>query len=287
MTETDSPACQQLHEIGAELALGILLARERAGAMVHLQRCGACREYVRRLAFACDGLLDLIPGREPPVGFESRVLQRVGLRLEQPAPSVPSAERARFGWLRRSPRSPRSPRSARREQAGRRWSARRPGARLRLAVPAAAAAAALAAGAVGWAIGNSTSGPAPVPAASAPASADGHGMFTAQFRMAGHMVGQVFVFASHSPWMYLSMHTGGPLGHAVKCRLQRADGSTVTVGTFDLSSGDGHWSVAYPAGAAPVTGVLLVGDDGSVLASAPLTAARPSSTSSSLPASYA
>ncbi|MEU1519818.1 zf-HC2 domain-containing protein [Streptomyces sp. NPDC005811] len=79
MTGDDVFACQWLRDAAAELALGILPARERAVALAHLQRCPACREDVRELTSTADELIHLIPGREPPVGFETRVLQRIGI----------------------------------------------------------------------------------------------------------------------------------------------------------------------------------------------------------------
>ncbi|MEV7279523.1 hypothetical protein [Streptomyces sp. NPDC093111] len=67
-------ACERLRELGAELALGVLSARERAEAVAHLDRCPECREYVEQLTATGDRLLGLLPEAEPPVGFESRVV---------------------------------------------------------------------------------------------------------------------------------------------------------------------------------------------------------------------
>ncbi|MER7378014.1 anti-sigma factor family protein [Streptomyces lanatus] len=67
--------CERLRELDAELALGVLPARERAEAVAHLDRCPDCREHVERLTAVGDGLLALLPGAEPPVGFESRVVR--------------------------------------------------------------------------------------------------------------------------------------------------------------------------------------------------------------------
>ncbi|MEU6933596.1 hypothetical protein AB0A05_31045 [Streptomyces sp. NPDC046374] len=111
-------ACERLRELGAELALGVLPARERAEAVAHLDRCPECREYVEQLTAAGDGLLGLLPEAEPPVGFESRVVAALA-----PAPAP-------------------------RRRRGRR--------RLRLA--AAALAAALACGFGGWAVGTVVEG---------------------------------------------------------------------------------------------------------------------------------
>ncbi|MHB9856789.1 hypothetical protein [Streptomyces sp. YIM S03343] len=76
--------CAQLHDCSAELALDVLPGRERATAVAHLQHCAECRAYVRDLAPMADGLLDLVPAAEPPPGFESRVLRRMGLPARPP-----------------------------------------------------------------------------------------------------------------------------------------------------------------------------------------------------------
>ncbi|MEU0254610.1 hypothetical protein ABZ299_19340, partial [Streptomyces sp. NPDC006184] len=65
--------CEKLREHGAELALGVLSGRERAEAFAHLDRCADCREYVEHLTLVGDGLIGLLPDREPPLGFETRV----------------------------------------------------------------------------------------------------------------------------------------------------------------------------------------------------------------------
>ncbi|MFG3345034.1 hypothetical protein ACGF1Z_08195 [Streptomyces sp. NPDC048018] len=79
--------CARLRDLGAELALGVLPARERAEAVAHLDRCADCREYVGQLTAVGDGLLGLLPEAEPPVGFESRVA-----RVLNPPP-VPARRR--------------------------------------------------------------------------------------------------------------------------------------------------------------------------------------------------
>ncbi|MFD5059232.1 hypothetical protein [Streptomyces sp. NPDC058394] len=46
--------------------------------MDHLEHCPACREHVHEPTATSDALLDLVPGSEPPVGFEDRVIDRLG-----------------------------------------------------------------------------------------------------------------------------------------------------------------------------------------------------------------
>jgi Putative zinc-finger len=69
--------CQEIRELGPELALGILEGDERARALEHLADCPDCRRHVESLSDVADQLLLLAPHREPPVGFESRVLGEV------------------------------------------------------------------------------------------------------------------------------------------------------------------------------------------------------------------
>src|SRR5262245_30477651 len=69
--------CAQVREQGAELALGILPAEERAVALCHLDECRECREYVHELTLVGEELLTLLPAVEPPPGFENKVLDRL------------------------------------------------------------------------------------------------------------------------------------------------------------------------------------------------------------------
>ena len=84
-------SCDRTHELAAELALGILDGEQRAQALRHLAECPECRRAVEDLTAVADELLMLAPEREPPAGFESRVLAR----LQPP----PAATRPR--WRRR------------------------------------------------------------------------------------------------------------------------------------------------------------------------------------------
>lgn len=70
--------CERLHELGAEVALGIADGEQRAWALDHLAECGDCRERIERLSALADELLLLAPGVEPPAGFEGRVGEAIG-----------------------------------------------------------------------------------------------------------------------------------------------------------------------------------------------------------------
>jgi anti-sigma-K factor RskA len=71
--------CALFAEVTTELALGVLTGRERAKALAHLDHCRACGEDVRRLMATAEELLRLLPASAPPAGFETRVLDRLGL----------------------------------------------------------------------------------------------------------------------------------------------------------------------------------------------------------------
>jgi len=80
-------ACDEIDAMAAELALGILPAGQRAEALRHLSTCPACRDRVDALAHVADQLLLAAPEEEPPIGFESRVLDRIGAeRRQAPTP---------------------------------------------------------------------------------------------------------------------------------------------------------------------------------------------------------
>jgi anti-sigma-K factor RskA len=92
--ELNEMGCGGFADVAEELALGILTGRERAEALAHLDCCAPCREDVRRLIVAGEELLRLLPAREPPPGFETRVLERLGLA----APGPPGGKRRLGRW---------------------------------------------------------------------------------------------------------------------------------------------------------------------------------------------
>ena len=73
-------SCEHTSDLAAELALGIADGEERAEALRHLSTCAECRHVVEELSQVADELLILAPIEEPPAGFESRVVERLGLR---------------------------------------------------------------------------------------------------------------------------------------------------------------------------------------------------------------
>lgn len=139
------PECAAIQDDIVGLALGSLAGKEREAALGHLETCARCSSEVEELSAAADELLHLAPEAEPPLGFEARVFERLGL----------------------SPASGRATPAPAGRRSGRRWRARFPGpARPAwrpspVAAAAAAAAVVLAAGLgglTGYAAHGSTPG---------------------------------------------------------------------------------------------------------------------------------
>jgi len=125
--ETNTWGCQECSAELAELALGVLTGRERARALAHVDGCPRCAEELEQLSRAADTMLQAAPDAEPPMGFEVRLFERMGVS------DVPRRQQHRW-----SPR----------------W------------VPAGVAAAAAAVAALGVGLGMTLTSPsAPVPVA--------------------------------------------------------------------------------------------------------------------------
>jgi putative zinc finger protein len=77
-------SCEELRDLAPEVALGTIDGEERAEALRHLATCGECRRLVDQLTTVADELLMLAPVQEPPVGFESRVIDALGFQRRAP-----------------------------------------------------------------------------------------------------------------------------------------------------------------------------------------------------------
>jgi Putative zinc-finger len=73
-------SCEELKDLAPEVALGTIDGQERAEALRHLATCGECRRLVDELTTVADELIMLAPMQEPPVGFESRVIDALGFQ---------------------------------------------------------------------------------------------------------------------------------------------------------------------------------------------------------------
>jgi len=90
-----TPECATFLDELPELALGILTGRSRAETLAHVETCASCAEELERLSRAADALLEAVPSAEPPLGFEVRVLERLGLHARRRAPR---ARRVALAW---------------------------------------------------------------------------------------------------------------------------------------------------------------------------------------------
>jgi hypothetical protein len=69
--------CLGVQHSAAEFALGVATVEERAAIAAHLVRCTECRAEIAALSLVASRLFDLVPGTEPPLGFDRRVLSHV------------------------------------------------------------------------------------------------------------------------------------------------------------------------------------------------------------------
>jgi hypothetical protein len=63
----------------AELALGVLTGRSRAEALSHVESCPRCAEDLEQLSRTADTVVQVAPALEPPMGFEVRLFERMGV----------------------------------------------------------------------------------------------------------------------------------------------------------------------------------------------------------------
>jgi anti-sigma-K factor RskA len=246
MSELNQMGCAEFADVAAELALGVLTGRERARALAHLDRCDACRETVRQLTVTGEELVGLLPAIEPPAGFETRVMERLGLGT--PAPARQPSPARRFShklasWL------------------GGGTGRGRVSHPRRILATAATAAAVIVAGLGGWGLHAATSSPAASPLSSA-------ALLTASHQTAG----TVYYYDAASQWLYMSVDISpgnGAAGNStVICQVQGSDGRLTTVGSFRLTGGYGYWGSPAPVTNRPLTGARLVTTTGTVLATA-------------------
>jgi hypothetical protein len=72
-------SCAEIRELLPELALGIADGKDRALVLEHTGGCEECRRELEELSMIANDLVALAPPREPPGGFEGRVLERLRL----------------------------------------------------------------------------------------------------------------------------------------------------------------------------------------------------------------
>jgi anti-sigma factor RsiW len=77
MITPQGPSHERFEADLAELAAGILDRREEAALLNHLASCPGCAAEFEKLARAAKSLLLLVLEMEPPVGFETRLWDRI------------------------------------------------------------------------------------------------------------------------------------------------------------------------------------------------------------------
>ena len=196
-----------------------------------------------------EGLVGLLPAMEPPAGFETRVMERLGLAAPAPSPARQAS------WTSRSSASAGTSPAGRPPAGGRAGPGR---TRRRLLASAAAAVAVVVAALGGWGLrpGTSISGRDPAelchPATASHQAAGKIYSLRLQFTVAVHV-------REHRP---------GAGNGTVICQVEGADGHITTVGSFRLTDGHGYWGSPVPPTHGPLTGARLVGPGGTVLATA-------------------
>jgi hypothetical protein len=76
--------CEQYENELAELALGVLTGRERARVLSHVESCPRCAEELEVLSRTADTVVLAAPEMEPPLGFEVRLFERMGVTDVRP-----------------------------------------------------------------------------------------------------------------------------------------------------------------------------------------------------------
>jgi anti-sigma factor RsiW len=71
--------CPQYADDLAELALGVLTGRDRARALSHVESCRRCADELEQLSRVADTVVQAAPEVEPPVGFEVRLFEQMGV----------------------------------------------------------------------------------------------------------------------------------------------------------------------------------------------------------------
>ncbi len=90
--------CDAYRDDLAELALGVLTGRARAQALSHVESCPRCADDLEQLSRVADTVVQVAPEAEPPMGFEMRLFERMGVadvrrrpRRIRPSHWVPAA----------------------------------------------------------------------------------------------------------------------------------------------------------------------------------------------------
>jgi len=259
MTDPNGMSCRDFDDVAAELSLGVLTGRERAEAVAHLDECDSCREHVRQLSLTGEEMLGLLPSREPTEGFESRVMERLGITTS-PAQAATGPAVAASGpgngdgdGATLPAGNPRKP-------------AKRPNWTRRMLTTAAVALAVVACGVGGWGLRGAT-GPG-----SGGSTAEGSLREATLLSVTHHQkAGQIYLYDGNPRWLYMGLADPSDGDGTVVCQLIAKGGKVITIGSFKINGGYGAWGSPDPVAAADVTGARITSLSGKVLATASFT----------------
>jgi hypothetical protein len=79
LRDTGGHGCEDYAADLSELALGVLTGRERVRALSHVESCPHCAEELEQLSRAADAVVQVAAEVEPPLGFEVRLFERMGV----------------------------------------------------------------------------------------------------------------------------------------------------------------------------------------------------------------
>jgi Putative zinc-finger len=242
MDDPRAQSCDEYSDNLAELALGILTGRERAATLAHVDSCPRCAEELEQLSHVSDAVVSIAPDAEPPLGFEVRLFNRMGVaEAAPPVTNIDSARRRRkgLGWVRASPR----------------WTL--------------AAAAVVIALVLGLTLGLSAGPGHPGSTQGEAAHPGGKEVATAALTEAGQKVGRVSTYGGSNPWMTVVL-AGSSTDGTVTCEVVTNDGVTHKVGSFDAKNGYGAWGAHLWVAPQDVRKAVVISSNGTVIATAQL-----------------
>jgi Putative zinc-finger len=235
---SEERGCDEYGDELAQLALGVLNGRERAHVLSHVESCPRCAEELEILSRTADTVLQAAPDMEPPLGFEVRLFERMGV-----SDAVPSRRRLR------------------------RVRGVRPSRWVPLAVGVAAAALVLG---IGLSVASSPStSPQQAAAPTTTSPSPSHQVVTAALVSDGKTVGHVMTFGGDKPWLSMMLDDSSAHG-TVRCVVVTEDGRVHTVGTFESHEGYGAWMAPLHVNPDTVRTAEVESPSGTVIATATL-----------------
>jgi anti-sigma factor RsiW len=226
-SSNDMNTCLSYADQLPELSLGVLTGRDRARALAHVDSCPTCADELERLARTADTVVQAAPEVEPPLGFEVRLFERMG---------VDHSPRRRF--MRHVPR----------------W------------MPVAAAAAVIALG-LGLGLGLGSSSPPSNAPTAAPSRGHVTRLVVSASLVGGggHTVGHVVAFGGARPWMSMMLSDSEASGW-VTCAVVTDTGKREILGTFDAKAGYGTWGSALHVQPSRLRAAEVLDSNGAVIA---------------------